>query len=240
MATMAPMGGLASATDRPGTYRLRSADGADTPSAYVDLRVGPDWAALLAVPADLPASAPVVARLLSAGFTPPRRRARSPATRSWFQSWSWRTLDERTATAAAIAAAARQALHLPADASLEAERRPDGEGDPRIPITIVLGTVFLAYSVVAGWIVLVAWDYLLPSRAHPASAIWAQVVAPIAAFLLFAGYVSVLPKLRLARAARRRPPTAAEVDLTMPAISTVGLALSPLVLSVLLLGTSGW
>jgi hypothetical protein len=103
--------------------------------------------------------------------------------------------------------------------------------------------VWLGYAVYGlafhgGWIALIAWDSLLPSRAHPASAIWAQVVAPISAFLLFAAYVGPVPKLRLARAARRRPPTPAEVDLAMPAISAVGLVLSPLVLFLLLVVTS--
>jgi hypothetical protein len=123
--------------------------------------------------------------------------------------------------------------------AIDCERRPDYEGDPRLPIALVLGAVLLAYAVVADWIVLLAWDALVPSRAHPPSATWLQVVVPVVAALLFVGYAVVAPRVRLAWVARRRPPTAAEVDGVMPALNVVGLLLPPLCMVVGLVLTAG-
>jgi hypothetical protein len=204
----------------PGRYRIRGG------TADAELEVGPTWAAMRAFAGDAAAAD----RLRAAGFAPPQPRATSASARGWFRSWSRPAPDDlREATSALVG---------DVGATLELERRPGYEGDPRAPIGVVLGAAYLAYALVANWAVLTLWDDVFPSRAHPASAIWAQVVGPAVAFALFAAYVTILPRWRLARAAAHRPPTPQEVDLVMPALSLVGLLLPPIVLLVLLLLTA--
>src|SRR5262249_4727470 len=154
-------------------------------------------------------------------------------------SWTLRSAEERSEAATAITAAATALFGLPDGIAIECERRPDYEGDPRLPIALVLGAVLLAYAVVADWIVLLASDILVPSRGHPPSATWLQVVVPSAAAVLFVGYAVVAPRVRLAWVARRRPPTAAEVDGVMPALNLVGLMLPPVCMVVGLVLTTG-
>jgi hypothetical protein len=204
----------------PGRYRIRRG------TAEAELEVGPTWAAIRTFAGD----AATADRLRAAGFAPPQPRATSPSARGWFRSWS-RPLPGD------LREAARSALAGDPGAPLELERRPGYEGDPRAPIGVVLGAAYLLYGLVAGWVVLTLWDDVVSHRAHPASAIWAQVVGPVLAFALVAAYVTILPRWRLARAAAHRPPTPQEVDLAMPALTLVGLLLPPTVLLILLVAT---
>ena len=222
----------------PGLYRLTMTDGASAArrgTRSIELEVGRSWAALRADPMPEP-GASVAPGLVAAGFRPPESDGRSPSTRAWFRSWTLPSAEARLAAETDVRAAARTALGLTPDAALDVVARPSRSlRDRALPIVPVLLGVYAVVAVLGGWIVLFAWDALLPARAHPAAAIWAQVVAPVATAIGLIAYAVVVPELRLRMVATRRAPSAVEVDRGMPGTAVLGYLASPIVLLVFLL-----
>jgi len=203
---------------RPGRYRIYAGD------RFLELEVGARWAALTARPTDTQRDGP---RLTSAGFAPPASGATSPTTRAWVRSWSFQSAGERAATEAAIERSVRAALGVADDRVLTIQSRPAYEGDPRMPVVILFGSLYLGFAIVVDWLVLLAWDVVVPSRAHLQAAARLQIAAPLIAVALFVAWVVFVPRIRLAVVSRRRAPAAAEIDLRMPAVTIVGILAPP-------------
>jgi hypothetical protein len=225
---------LESLLDQRGSYRLTPVSTAA--KVYCDLDVDGHWAGLRVGPTATADGAPT--GLEAAGFLPPDPDGRSPSTHAWFRSWAFRTPADRAIAAAEILAAARAAFHLPPDAPLDIAGGPGRRGDPGRPIVVVLLALYAGYALVIGWLVLVAWDILVPTRAHPESALWVQVVAPFVGLVAILGYAVVAPELRLRWVAAHRPPTAVEVDRQMPLTQFLGFLAPPTVFIMLLIATS--
>ena len=223
--------------ERPDLYRLTATDGASAARSgtrSIELEVGRSWVALRADPVPEP-GASTVPGLEAAGFRPPEPDGRSPSTRAWFRSWALPSTEARLAEEADVRAAARTALGLAPDGVLDVVARPSRSlRDRALPIVPVLLGVYGVMAVLGGWIVLFAWDALLPARAHPQAALWAQVVAPIVTAVALIGYAVGIPELRLRTVVAKRPPTAAEVDRQMPGTAILGYVASPIVLVALL------
>ena len=229
--------------DRPGVHQLQPeparAGQANPRSVYCDLTVDREWASLTVGSSRLPSEPDPLSDLVSAGFEQPQPDGASPSVRKWFRSWAFTTPSARAGAAREILDAARLAFRVEPDAPIDiAPSAALADPDPAGPIVALLIGVYSAYCLVTGWVILFAWDALLPARAHPAAAIWAQLVAPAIALAATLAYAIVVPALRRRWAVRTRPPTAGEVDGSMPGVTPIGFIGAPVALILLLLITS--
>jgi hypothetical protein len=228
--------------ERNGSYHLiPSADEPRTgplpDGLYCDLQVDRSWACLRVGSTGFPPEPEALDYLDAAGFRRPDADGRSTSTRAWFRSWAFTRPEDRVTSATEILRTARDVFRVPAGAPIRVTRGPSGrQGDPGVPIVAVLVALFAGYSLVAGWIVLAAWDIVLPGRAHPGAAIWAQVAAPVLTLLVAIAYAVVLPELRLRWVATRRAPSPGEIDRQVPGTAFLGFIGSPVLLVLLLLG----
>lgn len=230
--------------NQTGTFRLRSAVGgapaASNGGVFCDLQVGRGWASLTASPAPTSSPADPSSRLAASGFRPPEASGRSPSTRAWFRSWAFPRPADPTPVAGVILGSAREALGLEEGARLAITGGPR-PGLRRVvePIVWLLLALFAGYALVEGWVVLAAWDLLLPGRAHSPAALWAQVAAPLVTAVIALAWSVVWPQIRLRRAVQRRAPTAREVDLYVPGVQVLSFVGPPVILVLLLLVAGG-
>jgi hypothetical protein len=228
--------------ERQGSYQLEPAPASGTrnPRAvFCDLTVDHDGANLTIGSSRLPSEPDGLADLASAGFEQPQPEGDTRSVPDWFRSWKFTTPATRARASEEILRAVRLAFRVEADAPIEVSATAAAsDPDPGGAIVAVLLAIYAAYCLIAGWIVLLAWDVLVPSRAHPAAALWAQLLAPAIALAATLGYAIVIPQLRRRRITRTRPRAPADIDRSMPGVTPIGFLGAPVVLFLLLLATS--